>query len=66
MCFPVNAHGDDCDCSACLVRKEQKRKWRRAMKNPALLKQLEIELAAAKAEGWQSGYTEARRKHSRV
>jgi hypothetical protein len=65
MCFPVSDHKNDCDCSACLVRKEEQRKWDRAMKNPALRKRLEADLATAKNEGWHSGYAEAQ-AHSRV
>jgi hypothetical protein len=59
MCFPVTNHKDDCDCSACLLRKEENRKWERMLKNPKLRKRLDAELAAAKYAGWQDGYAEA-------
>jgi hypothetical protein len=59
MCFPVTNHKDDCDCSACLLRKEENRKWERMLKNPTLHKRLDAELAVAKHSGWQDGYAEA-------
>jgi hypothetical protein len=59
MCFPVTDHNDDCGCSACLLRKEENRKWQRMLKNPALRKRLDAELAVSKHAGWQDGYAEA-------
>jgi hypothetical protein len=59
MCFPVTKHKDDCDCSACLLRKEENRKWKRMLKNPMLRKRLDSELAMTKTAGWQDGYAEA-------
>lgn len=62
MCPRIMAHKEDCDCSACLLRREEKRKWNRAMKNPTLRMRLEVELATAKADGWYLGYAEAAKR----